>query len=213
MDVLTAAFTAAPRPVTITPTARGNCSRCAAADVPLAPTRHVVSKVFTAFEGWGNPSGAGLCPACTWAYRTPVLRMSAHLVTTQPRMVTLTPSRLRKVLQHPVEADAAVVVPLHPGRKHLLPAAQWGRIAVEDAALTWTGADADRLSSMHTLRSLGFGPRLLVAEAPQWQVLRRLPPAQRRRVQQEWPLLNTWRRSRLWFDLAVLASTPTAAAA
>ncbi len=213
MDVLSAAFTAAKTLRIVDAEEWGACARCLAFDVPLMPTRSAVSKVFTAFDGWRDPSGRGLCPACAWAYRTKALRLSPYLVTTKPKLVKLAGGQLYGQLQRPLPGVSALVVPLHPGRKHLLPDAQWGRITVDDASLTWTPADVTRLRTLRKLRLLGFGPRLLVAPAPQWQVLRQLAPAQRLRVQQEWPSLNTWRRSRLWFDLAMLATSPMAAAA
>jgi len=99
-----------------------------------------------------------------------------------------------------------VVVPLRPGRKHLLATAQWGRVTTDDATLTWTSADADRLAVMATLRDQGFGPRMLLTAAPAWPVLVKLASRQRLLTQQQWPLLAPWRRARPWFDLAVHAS-------
>lgn len=209
MDVLTAAFRAA-QPPPSQGVRRGVCARCAARDVELLATRSVVSKVFTAYDGWADPSGAGMCPACSWAYTTPVLRRRPHLITAAPQLMPLSPLRLRAVLKTSVPADVAVVVPLRPGRKHLLPTAQWGRITVDDACLTWSLTDAHRLGVMIRLRDLGFGSKMLAAPAPAWSVLRRLTPRHRATAHQMWPALEPWRRSRLWFDLATTASAPAA---
>lgn len=213
-DVLAAAFTAAQPPAPPAGSAdRGDCARCPASDAPLIPTRLVVSKVFTAFDGWRDPTGHGVCAACAWAYQTRSLRRWPYLVTTKPGLRQLTPADLGRLLQQPLPAEVACIVPLRPGRKHLLPTAHWGRVTVDDASLTWTSADAARLAALRRLRRLGFGPRQLAEPAPAWGVLRRLPPKQRREVHHEWAVLAPWRRSRLWFDVAVLATTPSAAAA
>jgi len=213
MDVLSAAFHAS-QPPRMPPCGGGGvCARCATPSDELTATRSVVSKVFTAYDGWYDPAGSGLCPICAWGYATPDLRRRPHLITTIPQLEPLSPARLRTVLSAPGPADAAVVVPLHPGRKHLLPAARWGQVTVDDACLTWSATDAQRLDVMARLRGLGFGPRMLLAAAPNWAVLRRLTSHIRATVHQLWPVLEPWRRSRLWFHLAVTATAPTPATA
>lgn len=213
MDVLTAAWAAAGRPRVLEPAARGGCARCGRADADLVPARAVVSKVFTGHDGWADPSGTGLCPACTWGYRTPRLRANAHLVTREPlRLRPLSPARLGDLLTRPLAPEAAVVVPLRPGRKHLLPGAGWGRVTVENALLPWTAADADRLGAMRRLRALGFGSRMLAAPAPPWSVLRRLPRHWWADVLEDWSALAPWRTRPPWFDLGVHASFAAAAA-
>ena len=209
MDVLTAAWQACgqPLPAVHRNRNRGACARCGRADDELVPTRDVVSKVFTGYDTWRDPSGSGLCPACTWAYRTPELRAVAHLVTfAPPCLQQLEPAALADLLSVAVPADLAVIVPLRPGRKHLLPAAVWGRVTVDDAQLPWTAADADRLAAMRRLRALGFGSRMLTEPAPVWSVLRKLPRNWVDQVLTDWAALDPWRSRPPWFDLAVRAS-------
>jgi len=56
MDVLSAAFDAAQPPETPTEgSGHGVCARCAASDGEMTATRTVVSKVFTAYDGWQAP--------------------------------------------------------------------------------------------------------------------------------------------------------------
>lgn len=209
MDVLTAAWTAAGAPLVTVPSTRGTCSRCGSRDADLTPTRHVVSDVFTGFDGWVNAAGAGLCAGCSWGYRTPRLRAVAHLVTADPpRLAELTAGRLGDHLDRPVPPDVALVVPLRPGRKHLLPEAGWGRVTVDDTQLPWTAADCARLAAMRRLRARGFGSRMLAAPAPPWSVLRRLPRPWWRDVDLDWAQLAPWRTRRPWFDLAILATIP-----
>lgn len=210
MNVLTTAHTAARRQPDFTArpaNAAGPCARCANTSPELTPTRNVVSKSFTGFDGWAHPTGPGLCPPCTWAYRTPSLRQVAHEITTHPSCRALTRARLRALLAHPVPPTTALVVPLRPGRKHLLPTAQWGRVTTDDASLIWTTTDATRLEAMAALRTQGFGPRMLLAPIPAWPVLTKLSPRQRLRAQQHWAQLTPWRRARPWFDLAIHATT------
>jgi len=207
MDVLTAAYRAtSPTPVPPSATRHGVCARCAAPPCELVATRTVVSKVFTAYDGWHDPAGSGLCPPCAWGYANSVLRLRPHMITALPQLTLLSPSRLRDILSAPVPADSALVVPLHPGRKHLLPAARWGQVTVDDASLTWTATDAHRLEVMCQLRTMGFGPKMLLAPGPNWSVLRRLTSRSRTTARELWPVLDPWRRSRLWFALATTAA-------
>jgi len=214
MDVLTTAWTASGEPLVTVASTRGTCSRCGGRDVDLTPTRHVVSGVFTGFDGWINASGAGLCAGCSWGYRTPRLRAVAHLVLTDPpRLLELTSTQVGELLDRPLPTDAALVVPLRPGRKHLLPTAVWGRVTVDDAQLPWTAADCARLAAMRRLRARGFGSRMLAAPAPTWPVLRKLPRHWWHDVELDWALLAPWRSRRPWFDLAVQATVPAPVAA
>lgn len=213
MDVLTAAWSAHGCPLPADQSMTGQCARCSR-DAALVATRTVVSKVFTAFDGWREPGGAGLCPACTWGFRAPGLRLVAHLVTSAPlKLQALDPPSLGQLLGAPLPAEVAVIVPLRPGRKHLLPEAVWGRVAVDDARLPWTASDVDRLAAMCRLRALGFGPRMLTEAAPAWPVLRRLPHSRWSQILGDWSRLELWRSRRPWFDLGVQASYTTTAAA
>lgn len=206
MDVLTTAWVAAGQPWVPDPGGRGTCARCGNSGTDLAATREVVSRVFTGYDGWVDPSGPGLCPACAWGYRTRALRTAAHMVIAHPLLLQqLSPVRLGDLLTEPLSPQVAVVVPLRPGRKHLFPAAVWGRVTVEDACLPWTGADATRLGVMRRLRALGFRPRMLTEPAPAWSVLRRLPRTWWSQVGADWDLLEPWRTRRPWFDLAAHA--------
>lgn len=207
MDVLNAAWQASSRPTTTPPTLTGTCSRCGQNNAKLVPTRLVVSKAFTGYDGWQDPAGCGLCPPCVWGYRTPALRAAAHLVTRAPvDLRRLEPPELGQLLSSALPPGIAVVVPLNPGRKHLLPTAGWGRVTVDDAQLPWTEQDAARLAAMRRLRSLGFGSRMLAAPAPTWSVLRRLPRSWWAIAVEDWQSLEVWRSRRPWFELAVHAS-------
>ncbi|MDI9941303.1 MULTISPECIES: hypothetical protein [Rhodococcus] len=81
------------------------------------------------------------------------------------------PQLLLHVLSTTIRSDMAVVVPLRPGRKHLLPDARWGRITVDDTHLNWSESDTVRLAVMRRLRELGFTETMLRDEVPAYAVL------------------------------------------
>lgn len=205
MDVLTAAWTGAGAPGPGPAAAPGGCARCAA-EADLVPARTAISKVFTGYDDWASPSGAGLCPACAWGYATPALRSYIHAVTDRPPMLR----RLDRAQAHrllaaaPMRPGIALLVPLRPGRKHLLPAAVWGRVTVDDVRLPWTAADAQRLQLVARLRGQGFGTRMLREPAPPFPVLRRLPVDQWATVMNSWSELDPWRTQPApWLELAL----------
>ncbi len=203
MDVLTAAWLAAGQPEVMPPGGDGVCARCRRR-APLVPVRAVISGKFTGWERWADPCGSGVCPSCAWGYRDPVLRRAPTCVTARPPRITHpAPGELAAVLAAPLRQDMALSVPLRPGRKHLLPAAAWGRIITGDAHLAWTRGDVARLDVMTRLRDDGFGSRMLAAPAPAFGVLRRLPPERQRGVLAEWADLAAWRSRRPWLDLAL----------
>lgn len=212
MDVLTAAWVATGRPQLGSPALSGDCARCGATSVDLTATRLAVSRVFTAFDGWVNPSGDGICPACTWGYRHAPLRNHSHLVTRDPvGLEAVTPMEVGRLLETPLATDAALVVPLRPGRKHLVPTAGWGRVTLDDVQLPWSTADTFRLAAVRRLRAHGFGSRMMAEPSPSWSVLRRISRQQWQVILDDWGTLDPWRSSRLWLDLALYATIPNPA--
>lgn len=169
-----------------------------------------MSRTFTGFDGWTDIAASTLCQVCVWAYSTKALRSDLMLVTSNPpTATTLTTARLRTVLEHEVASDIAVVVPLRPGRKHLLPHAIWGRVAVDDITLPWVAADADRLSAVIRLRRRGFSVAALGRDAPAYNTLKTVPRRTWASIFADWDCLAPWRRRPLYLDLASTASTPT----
>ena len=103
------------------------CARCGHATTAMTPVGQVISRRFTGYESWTNLAGRHLCQVCVWVYRHRPLRSEVHIVTRSPATLqAANPSLLRQVLAAPVGADTLVIVPLRPGRKHLLPDARWG---------------------------------------------------------------------------------------
>lgn len=202
MDVLMTAWHAAGAPDVELPTREGLCARCGTSGVLIAAAA-VVSRSFTGYDGWSDPSQTGICPPCAWGFRHPPLRATAHLVTRATQLQFLTPTEVGEHLELPLSPDRALVVPLHPGRKHLAPTALWGRVTIEDAHLSWASADVDRLAALRRVRRLGFGSRMLTAPAPPWAVLSRLPAEIYPELLADWAALAPWRERRPWLDLAL----------
>ena len=134
MDVLTAAWVGAGSPTPYATSLTGDCSHCGSRDQLVA------------VRAGANPSGRGVCPGCAWGYATAELRAGAHLVTRDPAsLAPLDRAGVAALLRSgPLGADSALVVPLRPGRKHLLPMATWGRVAVEDVGLGWNHQEVAR---------------------------------------------------------------------
>lgn len=201
------AWAAAGSPEVAVGTAAGWCACCRARSSSLLPAARVVSRTFTAYDGWSAPSGSGLCAACSWAYRGAGLRRLPQVVhrggTTEQGLPAV-----RAALQQPVTGDSCVIVPRR-GRKHLVPDAQWGRVCLEDAQLPWGAADGDRLRRATWLIGRGFRPRHLLEVSPPWPVLRQVAPADLPTVLRSWDELAPWRGARPWLDVAIAISTPT----
>ena len=106
-----------------------------------------------------------------------------------------------------------MVLPLHRGRKHVLPTAVWGRLNVDDAALPWTDVEARRLQVVIQLRNLGVSGAALIGPAAPFRVLTRLGAAQRAEMLQLWPELDPWRPATPWLAAATLVAGMYCAAA
>lgn len=206
MGVVAVAWIAAGRPQSEgNQWAISSCARCARV-APVAPVRQVVSKNFTSWDGWRARGMDGLCAACVWAYDAPDLRQHPHLVESNPpRLRRLDGAALGTVLSRPVGSTSSVVVPLRRGRVHLLPTAQWGRVTVDHASLSWTAADVARMATVRRLQEQGFGSVMLAEPAPAYGVMRRLPAQRWAQVLADWAQLDPWRREPLWFAVAIRA--------
>lgn len=208
MDLVMLAWQAAGSPtVKADQVLTGLCSRCSTPTSHGVPTRACISKKFTAFESWDNPRGQLLCPACAWSYREPALRTRAHILTQRLTLTAATTTELcADLLTGPLNPTRALVIPLRPGRKHLIHHATWGRIALDDTTVTWTAADAGRLEATLRLRRHGFGPRMLTQPAPCWDVLYSIPRNHWAAITLDWNALNPWRATP-WLPLALYLTT------
>lgn len=180
----------------------GRCARCASPG-HLTQTREVVSPTFTGFDGWIGPTG-GLCPACVWLYTTTSLRNLPHLVSQAPSFAAVSLAEVYVILsQGPLKPSCALSIPLRPGRKHLFADARWGTIRTDDANLTWSPADADRLATIRQLRGMGFTPRQIAEPAPDYDTLRRHPAHLWSHTQRAWESLAPWRSATHWLALGL----------
>lgn len=181
----------------------GRCARCST-PAALTPTTSVVSRTFTSWENWTGPAG-GLCPACTWLYRTAELRNLPHLVAkTPPTFAAQTMAEvLTLLLAGPLRQSIALSLPLRPGRRHLFADLTWGTIRIDNANLTWAASDAGRLAAVRYLRQAGFTAADIAAPAPPFPVLRRLPSDQWASIQNLWTSLDVWRTNTHWLAVAL----------
>lgn len=180
------------------------CGRCGhrPAEIPVA---EVVSRNFTGFDGWANPRAHEVCRWCAWAYRAAGGRSVMRVISRDPvGMRILTAGQVYELLQvGGLRAGYAVVVPLQPGRKHLLPVARWGSVTVDDAHLWWGAQDAARLRVAMRLRELGIPAVKLAAAAAPYRSVRRMSTARQAEVLSLWPQLQIWRGGRTPWMLLV----------
>lgn len=170
------------------------CARCG--DHGPVTTRKVVSDTFTAFDGWKRPGTSGVCSACGWAYTTPQLRAVPFLVDrASSTLRELGGLQLAAVLTcGPLEVGQAVTVPARAGRKHVLPAARWGMVTVDDLPLPWSATDAQRMTSALTLiQEYSAKPTTLIEATPPYRWLASHPVRDWPRLQQLWGELHPWR--------------------
>lgn len=171
----------------------GTCG-CCGTPGDLWPAHDAISRNFTAYDQWTHPAHPWLCAACTWTFTNPTLRTTAHLVTTPDQLQPLTPTDAFHLLASgPLAPHQAVVVPLRPGRRHLLPTARWAHVCTDTGPLPWTPADAHLLTTYAWLRHLGFSPTDLTQPAPAYPALHAHPPHERDHILTTWQHLDPWR--------------------
>ena len=210
IDVVWAAYTAAvgtPDVAGAPDTRAAGCARCGQTTAVMSPVGQVVSRRFTGYESWTNLAGSRLCEVCVWVYRHRALRTETHIVTQNPPTLrSADPTLLHQVLSTTIDPGTAVIVPLRPGRKHLLPDARWGMVTVDDAHVKWQADDAARLEVMRRLRGHWFTETMLREDTPPYAVLRRLPADEWPQVFDDWPRLTPWRRAAPWWEVGLRAT-------
>lgn len=191
----------------------GVCARCGRV-AELVSSAKAVSKFYRSWDVWRDPNGAGVCPACMWSFHAPLLRSVPHWIHRDPSMlVALSPADLAGRLQLPLGTDSAIVLPLRPGRRHLIHHAQWGTVTTDDGALAWTSGDARRLGDYQRLRALGLSHQQVMAPVPPFALLRKLDSVQAAEVLDVWPALDSWRACPAWAAIASRTLTTQGVAA
>lgn len=189
------AWRAAGSPLPDHPDLGTGCCSCCAATATIWPATVAISRNFTGYDQWIHPAGTTLCAPCTWTYRCPALRSQAHQVDHHPEACNPLdlPSVLHQLAAGPMPSHRALVVPLHPGRRHLVPIATWGHVTTESGPLPWRCDDVEILSHYVWLRSQGFPAAALQQRAPTYQHLRRLAPPHQAQTLTLWRRLDPWR--------------------
>ena len=205
MDLVPTAWAAAGQPTGPhhDPDTTASCSRCGHTSTNTSPVTKCVSKKFTALDDWVNPTGRRLCAACAWAFQTPELRSQPHRLSQNGDLAALTASEIcDDLLDGPLPSTTALIVPIRRGRKHLVQYAQWGHIATDHGALTWSLSDAARLEALCRLRKDGFTASMLTHTAPPYTVMRDHNPNHWPAIGSDWDTITPW-HSTPWMDLAI----------
>lgn len=210
-DPAAAAWVAAGRPgVDAPPQQPGRCGRCGT-EGPTVTSSRIISESFTGFDAW--PYGSRrLCTPCAWAYtqrvtNTPALLITSDTVTAYPAGSHLAPILTAGPLPH---NTAAVLVVARPPRQHVLPAAQWGHLAVDRLVLRWDLQAATRLTALSWLRATtAVSWKQLGRDAPPSALVISSPREHRSRILADWALLDPWRRIRPLWAAAELLTQPT----
>ncbi|WP_394277265.1 hypothetical protein [Luteococcus sp.] len=204
IDTVSAAAWRAHSPMPATaPATTGACGCCGGLG-DLWPAREAISRNFTAYDQWTHPAQPWLCAACTWTFTDRDLRTLPHLITTPHQIRSLTTADAFHLLAAgPLGPHQAVVIPLRPGRRHLLPTARWAHVCTDTGCLPWPPADAHLLTTYAWLRRLGFSPTDIANPAPAYPTLRRHPAPERGRILATWQHLDPWRSpDSPWLPLA-----------
>ena len=138
-----------------------------------------------------------------------MLRTVPHLILRWPELLQpLDSAALGTVLDHPVTSTSAVVVPLRPGRKHVVSGAAWGHVVTDDQLLTWSSQDVARLHLVHALLRAGFSAASLHEPAPPYRVITQLQHDKLAWILDAWEELLPWRRRPAWLQVAVRTQQP-----
>lgn len=174
------------------PQPAGRCGRCGAEE-PTVLSSQIISQEFTGLDGW--PFGSRrLCVPCAWAY--------SHKLSTAPSLLITTATvdeyskgtdLLAVLLAGPLPTSAAVVFPTSR-RRHILPAAKWGHLAVDGLVLRWDARAAERLRDVAWLRGeIGATWPQLGQPAPPARLLTSRPSDQWAPIMRAWEQLADWR--------------------
>lgn len=145
-----------------TPLGEGRCGRCQQ-HAPLLDSRRIFSGNF---GGWDeitpqpNSTFRGICLACAHCYDHPSLRYAIIIATPTHVSIDVQPSQARATLQAPLTA-IGLSVPVG-GKRACAPRIAYGRIATDNASLTWTPDDARRLAVAEWYVGRGYGPNNLL---------------------------------------------------
>lgn len=151
-----------------------SCGNCRARTTVVSAGSVLTSR----FGSWddiivGAEGERFLCLPCAWTYRSVPLRRSVTLVTTGPSLARPTGAQVRTLLQGPLPADVALIVPLS-GKRIVAPRARWGQVAVDTGPFTWSASHARLLRLAVRLRGWGFGEKAMAESAPPFEILSRI---------------------------------------
>lgn len=168
----------------------------------------VVSDKFTGWDDYTQTPDPLWCVPCTWAHTAIDARVKAWRIDTAGA-VEATPAVLAADLEGPLSAHVALVVPLSR-QKHILPAARWGHVTVDDRVLIWGPEEAHRFTVLRWLRGLGFSEASLSLPVPRFEQFITLPATDMAHVMVRWETLSPWRQDSAYLKVACKAARTTA---
>jgi hypothetical protein len=208
-DPAAAAWVAAGRPaVDAPPPVDGRCGRCGE-NGPTVTSSRIISEKFTGFDAW--PFGSRrLCVACAWVYSRQPTTQPALLITT----TTVTEYHDGAALADVLTVDElpnthAVILPT-ARRRHILPTAQWGHLAIDGLVVRWDTSAATRLTDLAWLRATaGATWPQLSQPAPPARLLTAQPADRWPHILAAWSQLQPWRCvPALWAAARILSAVP-----
>ncbi|WP_304119275.1 hypothetical protein [Mycolicibacterium bacteremicum] len=208
-DPAAAAWVAAGRPSVNAPAPiDGRCGRCGQ-DGLTVTSSHIISEKFTGFDAW--PFGSRrLCVPCAWAYtRQPTTQPSLLITATAVTEYSVAAGLAEVLTAGPLSTSQAVVLPT-ARRRHILPTAEWGRLATDGLVVAWDHISAALLADLAWLRAtVGATWPQLHRAAPPTRVLRVQPADTWVRILTAWEALHAWRTvPPLWAAARLLTNPP-----
>jgi hypothetical protein len=171
----------------------GNCNRIAA----VTPASKVLTSRFGSWDDIAvcSTGGRWLCEPCAWTYMDVGLRRAPYLISSAGAGRFVDQEEVQAMLSNPIGNDVALLFPVG-GKRIVAPRAQWGRVAVDHAALTWSRRHATALAAAVELRGYGFGEKSLAESSPPFHVLLTVPVEKHPQVQALWRVLRETREDK-----------------
>lgn len=178
----------------------GNCHTTA----PAAPAHKILTGQFGSWDHIiADAHGRRwLCAPCAWAFRAADYRRQNTLITTSGALSHPTAPELQDILQRPISADTAIIVPTSM-KKIVLPRARWGTLAHDAGTITWTPRHRRILNAAKRLRALGCTEADLQSPSVPFRILIDADPMTRTEVPELWRTMAPARTDRTYMPLVL----------
>lgn len=179
----------------------GHCGNCRTVTA-VAPAHRILTSQFGSWDHIvaDEHGNRWLCAPCAWAYRAADYRRRSTIITTTGHLTHPEAHQLRTILQRPIPADTAVIVPTS-AKKIVLPRGRWGTLTHDAGTLTWTPRHRAAINAAARLRELGCSESDLTQTSPPFRVLSAHPPDTQAEIAALWRTLAPMRRDALLMPL------------